>query len=56
MAVEALVPQAEFVLDEAASEALAMALSNPAEPNVALRSLMSSKAPWADVPEGMSRR
>ena len=40
--------QTEFVLDEAGSEALARALSNPAEPNIALRSLMSSKRPWVD--------
>ena len=40
--------QTEFVLDEAASEAFVRALSNPVEPNDALRWLVSSKAPFAE--------
>ncbi len=45
-AVDVLLDQRVFNLDAAGSEAFAAALANPAEPNAAMRKLMSTPAPW----------
>lgn len=45
-AIDVLLDQRVFNLDEAASEAFARALDNPPAPNDALRALMADKAPW----------
>jgi len=45
-AVDVLLDQRVFHLDEAASEALARVLENPPAPVEALRRLMASRAPW----------
>jgi uncharacterized protein (DUF1778 family) len=45
-AIDVLLDQRVFHLDEAASEAFAAALENPPAPVDALRALMQSKAPW----------
>jgi uncharacterized protein (DUF1778 family) len=45
-ALDVLLDQRVFHLDEAASEAFAQALDSPPVPVEALRALMKSKAPW----------
>ena len=45
-AMDVLLDQRVFHLDEAASEAFANALDNPPAPVEALRKLFKSKAPW----------
>jgi uncharacterized protein (DUF1778 family) len=45
-AVDVLLDQRVFHLDEGASDAFAQALENPPAPVNALRSLLKSKAPW----------
>lgn len=45
-AVDVLLDQRVFHLDEAASEAFAQALEHPPAPVEALRRLLKSKAPW----------
>jgi uncharacterized protein (DUF1778 family) len=45
-AVDVLLDQRVFHLDELASETFAQALENPPPPVEALRALMKSKAPW----------
>jgi uncharacterized protein (DUF1778 family) len=45
-AIDVLLDQRVFHLDEAASEAFAKALADPVEPGETLRALMRSKAPW----------
>ena len=45
-AVDVLLDQRVFHLDEAASEAFAQALDEPPAPVEALRALMKRKAPW----------
>jgi len=45
-AVDVLLDQRVFNLDDAASEAFARALENPPVPVEALRALMKTKAPW----------
>lgn len=45
-AVDVLLDQRVFNLDDAASEAFARALENPPAPVEALRALMKTKAPW----------
>jgi uncharacterized protein (DUF1778 family) len=45
-AVDVLLDQRVFHLDDAASEAFAKALQNPPPPVEALRALMNSRAPW----------
>ena len=45
-ALDVLLDQRVFHLDEAASEAFAEALENPPPPVAALRALIKSKAPW----------
>jgi uncharacterized protein (DUF1778 family) len=45
-AIDVLLDQRVFHLDQAASEAFAQALEKPPAPVEALRTLMASKAPW----------
>jgi uncharacterized protein (DUF1778 family) len=45
-AVDVLLDQRVFALDEAQSEAFARALAEPPAPNAALRALMRKKKPW----------
>ena len=45
-AMDVLLDQRVFQLDEAASESIANALDNPPAPVEALRKLFTSKAPW----------
>lgn len=45
-AIDVLLDQRVFHLDEAASEAFAQALEKPPAPVAALRELMKTKAPW----------
>jgi uncharacterized protein (DUF1778 family) len=45
-AVDVLLDQRVFNLDDAASEAFARALEDPPAPVEALRALMKTKAPW----------
>ncbi len=45
-AVDVILDRRLFDLDEAASEAFARALADPAPPNEALRALMTRPAPW----------
>jgi uncharacterized protein (DUF1778 family) len=45
-AVDVLLDQRVFNLDEEASEAFVRMLDNPPAPNEALRKLMATKSPW----------
>lgn len=45
-AIDVLLDQKIFILDEKQHEAFEQALTNPPPPNAKLRKLLSSKAPW----------
>ena len=45
-AIDVLLDQRLFVMDDQQAEAVAAALANPPRPNAALKKLMRTRAPW----------
>ena len=45
-AIDVLLDQRLLVMDDQQAEAVAAALANPPQPNVALKKLMQTPAPW----------
>lgn len=45
-AIDVLLDQRLFLLDDEQAEAVAAALANPPKPNAALKKLMRTKVPW----------